>query len=121
MLDHLEITVADLERSAAFYGTALAPLGYGLRVIAEGRGFGVDERTLDFWLRHGEPARPPPHFAFHCASRAFVRRAHEAAVIAGGIDAGSPRLLPHIHPSYFAGFVLDPDGHKVEFVCHAPE
>jgi catechol 2,3-dioxygenase-like lactoylglutathione lyase family enzyme len=120
MLDHLEITVADLERSATFYSAALAPLGYELRVSAEGRGFGADGRTLDFWLRRGEAARPPPHFAFHCTSRALACRAHEAAVAAGGIDAGSPRLLPHIHPSYFAGFVLDPDGHKVEFVCHAP-
>jgi catechol 2,3-dioxygenase-like lactoylglutathione lyase family enzyme len=121
MLDHLEINVADLERSAAFYRAALAPLGYDLRVSAEGRGFGVDARTLDFWLRRDEPARPPPHFAFNCANRALARRAHEAAVGAGGIDAGSPRLLPHIHANYFAGFVLDPDGHKVEFVCHAPE
>ena len=118
MLDHLELSVVDLERATSFYRAALAPLGYELRVDAATRGFGVDDATLDFWLREGEAARPAPHFAFNCPSRERVREAHHAALAGGGVDAGAPQLLPHIHPSYYAAFVLDPDGHKVEFVCH---
>ena len=121
MIDHLELTVADLPRSTAFYAGALAPLGYRLRVPAPAPslGFGSAPDRLDFWLRAGAAATPLPHFAFACATRAEVARAHAAAVQAGGQDAGAPALLAHIHPSYFAAFVLDPDGHKVEFVCHA--
>jgi catechol 2,3-dioxygenase-like lactoylglutathione lyase family enzyme len=118
MLDHLELAVADLERSAAFYRTALSPLGYGLLVSSETRGFGVAMDALDFWLRKAPVSRPQPHFAFHCATRELVDSAHRAALIAGGTNNGDPQLLSRIHPHYYAGFVLDPDGHNVEFVCH---
>lgn len=64
---------------------------------------------------------PPPHFAFQCRSRALVDAAFTAAIAAGGADNGEPKLLPHIHPNYYAGFVRDPDGHNVEFVCHRAE
>lgn len=121
MLDHLEINVADLERSARFYRAALAPLGYELHVDSELRGFGASTAALDFWLRRGEQSEPRPHFAFRCNSRALVASAFNAALEANGEDDGAPRLLPHIHASYFAAFVRDPDGHRVEFVCHAPE
>jgi catechol 2,3-dioxygenase-like lactoylglutathione lyase family enzyme len=118
MLDHLELSVPDLPRSRSFYRAALAPLAYELRVDAQSSGFGVDSSSLDFWLRTGDAARPPPHFAFQCASRDIVHAAHVAALAAGGVDNGAPRLMPHIHPNYYAAFVRDPDGHNVEFVCH---
>jgi catechol 2,3-dioxygenase-like lactoylglutathione lyase family enzyme len=63
-------------------------------------------------------AAPPPHVAFNCASRAAVDAGHAAALAAGGRDNGAPKLLPHIHPNYYAAFVRDPDGHNIEFVCH---
>lgn len=123
MLDHLELLVSNLDRSTAFYRGALAPLGYELRVPGPvpAVGFGTALDRLDFWLRAGVASVPTPHFAFHCATRADVVRAFDAAVRAGGVDDGAPRLLAHIHPTYFAAFVRDPDDHKVEFVCHAAE
>jgi catechol 2,3-dioxygenase-like lactoylglutathione lyase family enzyme len=118
MLDHLELAVADLECSAEFYRAALTPLGYRLQVTSETRGFGVNMGSLDFWLRQGTVSTPRPHFAFHCTARELVDAAHSAALAAGGNDNGTPQVLTRIHPSYYAGFVLDPDGHNVEFVCH---
>ncbi len=117
MLDHLELAVADLHRASQFYSAALAPLGYELRVTGTLWGFGVDMDSLDFWLRHGPVSTPRPHFAFRCSSRDLVEAAHRAALDAGGTDNGVPQLLTRIHPHYYAGFVLDPDGHNVEFVC----
>jgi catechol 2,3-dioxygenase-like lactoylglutathione lyase family enzyme len=121
MLDHLELAVADLSHAVRFYKAALAPLGYGLRVTSTLQGFGVDMNSLDFWLREGSVSTPRPHFAFRCSSREFVDIAHRAALGAGGRNNGSPRLLTRIHPHYYAGFVFDPDGHNVEFVCHKEE
>ena len=121
MLDHLELSVSNLPRSTEFFRAALAPLGYELHVAAAANGFGVSMAALDFWLHEGEASTPRPHFAFHCARRALVDRAYRAALEAGGIDNGAPRLLPHIHEHYYAAFVRDPDGHNVEFVCHAAE
>jgi catechol 2,3-dioxygenase-like lactoylglutathione lyase family enzyme len=117
MIDHLEVFTADLATATAFYRRALAPLGYALHVSAASNGFGADPARLDFWLRAGSASTPRPHFAFFCASRALVDASHRAALDAGATDNGAPRLLPHIHPTYYAGFVLDPDGHNVEFVC----
>jgi len=119
VIDHLELSVSNLPRSEAFYCAALAPLGYELHVPAEAKGFGVSMNALDFWLRQGDVSTPRPHFAFNCASRPLVDRAYAAAIEAGGSDNGTPRVLAHIHENYYAGFVRDPDGHNVEFVCHA--
>lgn len=112
MIDHLELNVSDVERSSAFYRSALEPLGYQLHVSAPAPscGFGSAPDRLDFWLRRGVVSTPTPHFAFSCATRAQVEDAHEAAVRAGGLDEGAPALLAHIHPSYFAGFVREDAG-----------
>lgn len=121
MIDHLELNVSNLEQAVAFYRGALAPLGYQHRVTGPSMGFGAASDRLDFWLRPGEASTPRPHFAFACATRALVVDAYEAALRAGGQDNGAPALLLRIHPTYFAGFVRDPDGHNVEFVCQAAE
>jgi catechol 2,3-dioxygenase-like lactoylglutathione lyase family enzyme len=118
MIDHLELLTADVARATAFYRQALAPIGYALHVEGQTNGFGADPKALDFWLRPGTPSAPRPHFAFHCTTRERVDEAHRAALAAGGADNGAPKLLAHIHPTYYAGFVRDPDGHNVEFVCH---
>ena len=120
MLDHLEIFVSDLPRSEAFYRAALAPLAYELHVAGNSKGFGTDANAPDFWIRAGEVSTPRPHFAFRCASRRLVDRVYAAAIAAGGIDNGKPSVLTSISENYYAGFVRDPDGHNVEFVCHAP-
>lgn len=119
MIDHLELQVADVPRAVRFFRHALAPLGYSLHVDAIPAGFGTALDRLDFWLRDGGPARPHPHLAFHCTTRELVNAAHHAALAAGGLDNGAPAVLARIHPSYYAGFVRDPDGHNIEFVCHA--
>jgi catechol 2,3-dioxygenase-like lactoylglutathione lyase family enzyme len=127
MIDHMELSVSSLDRMVAFYRRALAPLGYAVHVPAsEGQvavGFGASPGHLDFWIREGKgaPSDPRPHFAFACASRDEVRSAHEAAVGAGGTDAGAPAVLVRIGPDYYAAFVRDPDGHHVEFVCRVEE
>lgn len=118
MIDHVELFVADPAQSVAFYRAALLPLGYAVHVLGESNGLGTDDAHLDFWLRNGGPSQPLPHVAFNCANRASVDASHAAALGAGGRDNGAPKLLPHIHPNYYAAFVRDPDGHNIEFVCH---
>lgn len=120
MIDHVELSVSDLPRAVAFFKQALGPLGYTLRVDGNPSGFGQSPSALDFFLKEGGPATPRPHFAFTCESRDLVDAAHRAALAAGGTDNGAPKVLAHIHPSYYAAFVRDPDGHNVELVCHLP-
>lgn len=121
MLDHLGLKVADLARSRAFYAAALAPLGYGL--VAAGTGFaafGPPQRPL-FWLyAGGRRAAVPLHIAFQAGDHAAVDGFHAAALAAGGVDNGAAGPRPDYHPHYYGGFVLDPDGHNVEAVCHEP-
>jgi len=128
MIDHVGFSVADYERSKAFYLKALAPLGYVMvmEVPAEhnasgfpAAGFGAHGKP-DFWIG-GEGFLPKPlHVAIVARNRAAVDAFHLAALAAGGRDHGAPGLRPHYHPSYYAAFVLDPDGHNIEAVCHAP-
>jgi catechol 2,3-dioxygenase-like lactoylglutathione lyase family enzyme len=120
MIDHVSVTVADVGKSKDFYRAALAPLGYAL-LLEYGRfaGFGVAPKP-DFWIGEGSPNEPPVHVAFAAASRADVDAFHRAALAAGGRDNGAPGLRPHYHANYYGAFVLDPDGHNVEAVCHRP-
>ena len=74
----------------------------------------------DFWIGGGKPNVPPIHVAFRAASRAQVDAFYRAALAAGGRDNGAPGLRPHYHPNYYGAFVLDPDGHNIEAVCHEP-
>ena len=69
----------------------------------------------------GKPVRGQVHFAFTAKDRAAVRAFHQAALKAGGKDNGVPGLRPHYHQNYYGAFVLDPDGHNIEAVCHLPE
>lgn len=124
MIDHITFGVADFDRSTAFYDQAFAPLGIrrlfdvpedqsdGVRVAGYG-----DERPR-FWLAEERPTTGLMHVAFQARSRAEVDAFHAAAMRAGGKDNGSPGLRPHYHPNYYAAFVLDPDGHNIEAVCH---
>lgn len=127
MIDHTGITVNDLARSKAFYTAALAPIGYQLLMEfpaavtghADVAGFGEPPKP-DFWLGSGSPNQPPLHLAFRAANRQQVDAFHAAALAAGGRDNGAPGLRPHYHPDYYGAFVLDPDGHNIEVVCHQP-
>ncbi|MDR3513976.1 MAG: VOC family protein [Caulobacteraceae bacterium] len=127
MLDHISLAIADLARSRAFYDAAFAPLGIGVEMSVSAEesggaafvGYGSDGRPY-FWLAEASPASGPVHVAFTAADRAGVDAFYAAAIAAGGRDNGGPGLRPHYHPNYYGAFVLDPDGHNIEAVCHAP-
>lgn len=125
MIDHTGVLVSDFEKSKRFYQQALAPLGYELlrefTAAVTGHtdvaGFGAGG-VPDFWISRGTPNNPPVHIAFHAADRGVVDAFHRAAMAAGGRDNGEPGLRPQYHPGYYGAFVLDPDGHNIEAVCH---
>ncbi|KZE34660.1 VOC family protein [Chelatococcus daeguensis] len=127
MIDHMSITVTDLERAKAFYAAALAPLGIGVGLeLPDAVGFRRKQRRSGddtgggFWIAQGTPCEPRVHVAFAAASRDEVAAFHAAALAAGGRDNGGPGLRPHYHENYFAAFVFDPDGYNIEAVCHTP-
>ena len=118
MIDHAGVTVANVARSKMFYRAALAPLGYTMLMEWEQfAGFGVAPKP-DFWIGQGVPNEPRVHVAFRADTRAMVDAFHRAALAAGGRDNGAPGLRPHYHENYYGAFVLDPDGHNIEAVCH---
>jgi len=120
MLDHVALNVSDMEAARAFYTGALEPLG--IRVIMElGPMCGMGEAGFPYlWFgERGEPSAPV-HVALRAADRETVDAFHRAALEAGGTDNGAPGLRPRYHESYYAAFVLDPDGNNIEAVCHEP-
>ncbi len=127
MIDHTGLIASDFTRSKAFYQAALTAIGYQLLMElpaavtghTDVAGFGEPPKA-DFWISQGSPNQPPVHVAFRVQHRALVAAFHQAALNAGGRDNGAPGLRPHYHPDYYGAFVLDPDGHNIEAVCHAP-
>jgi catechol 2,3-dioxygenase-like lactoylglutathione lyase family enzyme len=118
VLDHLAIRVRDFARSKAFYVQALAPLGASVQMeFPEGCGLGPPGKP-GLWIGPGEPSTPV-HLAFSAPDRGAVDAFYKAAIDAGGQDNGPPGVREHYHPTYYAAFVIDPDGHNVEAVCHA--
>jgi catechol 2,3-dioxygenase-like lactoylglutathione lyase family enzyme len=120
MIDHIGVSVSDLDRSIAFYEKALAPLGYVLIKKYDGfaAGFGKDGDS-DFWIGPGKVSQPV-HIAFRADQRTVVKAFYEAAMAAGGKDNGPPGTRPMYHEHYYGAFVHDPDGHTIEAVCHDP-
>jgi len=123
MLDHLSIQCRDVQRSAAFYDSVLAPLG-GSRVLDFGQviGYGVAPQPT-FWVGPlvGDGPNREVHVAFSATDRAAVLAFFDAAVAAGAPVLHEPRQWPEYHPGYYGAFVRDPDGNNVEAVCHTPE
>ncbi len=125
MIDHTGIIVRDYSLSRDFYLSTLGAIGYELMneipASVTGHtdvaGFGEAGKP-DFWISKGSPNKPPTHIAFRVTSRALVDAFYHAAIKAGGRDNGPPGLRPHYHPDYYGAFVLDPDGHNIEAVCH---
>jgi catechol 2,3-dioxygenase-like lactoylglutathione lyase family enzyme len=125
MIDHTGLTVSNFVVSKKFYEQALAPLGYAVLMeipleFTNGvhvAGFGVAPKP-DFWISNGTPNKPALHIAFRANSRAVVDAFYKAAISAGGKDNGAPGPRPHYHANYYGAFVLDPDGHNIEAVCH---
>ncbi|HWE73455.1 MAG TPA: VOC family protein [Stellaceae bacterium] len=129
MIDHLSLGVRDLARSRDFYDAILAPLGYCRGFDHDdAAGYGLSEKHplgeqgLPFWI--GSEAKGVAlngHVCFSAPDRAAVDAFHQAALAAGARDNGAPGLRPQYHASYYAAFVIDPNGHRLEAVCHQPE
>ncbi len=118
LIDHIGIAVSNYDISKAFYSKVLAPLDIVLLTEVEGwAGFGRDGKA-DFWFGPDDIVLPPMHIAFAADSREKVDRFYEVAISAGAIDNGKPGLREHYHSNYYGAFVLDPDGHNIEAVCH---
>lgn len=123
MFDHVKFGVRDYAASKAFYLQALAPLGvvaggegepsYGIELCADGQ-----IATLCLFQTDEQPAHL--HLAFAARTREQVDAFYRAALAAGARDNGPPGLRQRYHANYYAAFVIDPDGHNIEAVCHAP-
>ena len=123
MLDHVTIGVRDAARSKAFYDAALKPLGYKCLSESEGA-FGYGAKAAQWWVgtaKQPVPAHPESglHFGFDAPTRKSVDAFHAAALEAGGKDNGKPGLRPEYGPNYYAAFVVDPDGYRIEAYCAA--
>ena len=123
MFDHVKFGVSDYATSKAFFLKSLEPLGvtagaegepsYGIELC------GASNSSLCLFQAKDKPA--PLHIAFVASTREQVKAFYRAALEAGGKDNGAPGLRPNYHANYYAAFVIAPDGHNIEAVCHAPE
>jgi catechol 2,3-dioxygenase-like lactoylglutathione lyase family enzyme len=122
VFDHALIDVDDFDRSRAFYEMALAPLG--VEVASEPApqmvGFGEAGKPYFWVMSRGRATTHHVHFAFAAPDRGAVDAFHAAGIVAGGTDNGAPGPRPIYHPSYYAAFVIDPDGNNIEAVCQTP-
>lgn len=120
MLDHVGFGVTNLAESKAFFVQALAPLG--ATVVMEGPyGVGIGQGGKpSLWLSETTERPVHMHLAFVAKNRGEVDAFYKAALAAGGEDNGTPGLRPQYHPNYYGAFVIGPDGHNVEAVCHKP-
>ena len=121
IIDHIGLAVSDYDASRKFFCQALAPLGIELIVEMLGwAGLGRSGKP-EFWFGAHADKQRPLHIAFLAENRHQVRAFHAAALAAGGTDNGPPGIRLHYHANYYGAFVIGPDGHNVEAVCHQPE
>lgn len=121
MIDHISIGVRDVAASGRFYDAALAPLGYR-RLSDSADSVGYGDTAAVYWI--GASKRPVPpdpdsglHICFAASSRAAVDEFYAAALAAGGRDNGKPGIRSVYGPNYYAAFVVDPDGYRIEAYC----
>ncbi len=121
MINHVSIGARDVARSKRFYDAALTPLGY--KCLSEGSGsLGYGNDAVALWIGTSERPVPPNdksglHLCFTAPTRNSVKAFHEAALRAGGRDNGAPGLRADYGPDYYAAFVVDPDGYRIEAYC----
>jgi len=121
VFDHVVFGVSDYAASKAFFLGALEPIG--IAVVLEGP-LGIElsadgQSSLCIFPTQEKPAHL--HLAFRANDRRQVDAFHRAALVVGGKDNGAPGLRPKYHANYYAAFVIGPDGHNIEVVCHEPE
>lgn len=123
MIDHIGLVVSNYQRAVDFYTQALMPLCYELLIEVEGfAGFGSKNTggpIANFWIHQEEGVTGKVHVAFVAGNRQMVDAFYHAALKAGGQDNGKPGVREMYHPNYYGAFVLDPDGHNIEAVCHS--
>ena len=120
IIDHIGIAVSDYNHSRQFFVQALAPLGIELAMEVEGwAGLGRGGKP-ELWFGTHTTVQHPMHLAFVAQTREQVRGFYSAAIAAGGKDNGAPGIREIYHPNYYAAFVIGPDGHNIEAVCHLP-
>ena len=127
MIDHLSVAVNDMARARRFYDAVLGALGYAVVMSGEreGRtfvGYGQGQKP-SFWIYggHGKVTNGTGfHLAFVAPDHRSVDAFHAAALKHGARDEGQPGPRPHYHAHYYGAFAIDPDGHKIEAVCHKP-
>jgi catechol 2,3-dioxygenase-like lactoylglutathione lyase family enzyme len=121
MFDHVLFGVTDYAASKAFFLKALEPLG--VAVALEGP-LGVElcrpDSNASLCIRPTDEKPARLHLAFTAENRRQVDAFHRAALEAGATDNGAPGLRPQYHANYYAAFVIGPDGHNIEVVCHQP-
>ena len=118
LIDHIGLAISDYERSKQFYIAVLAPLDIELMIEIEGwAGFGKKGKG-EFWFGVDDKVQHPMHIAFRADTREQVDQFYEAAIAAGATDNGRPGLREIYHKDYYGAFVIDPDGHNIEAVCH---
>jgi catechol 2,3-dioxygenase-like lactoylglutathione lyase family enzyme len=117
MYDHIGLRTKDIDASVRFYAAALAPLGHEVASQdASGAGLGPPGAPA-LWLYSAKAGGGPAHIAFRAPNRAAVDRFYKKGMAAGGRDNGAPGLRADYSPTYYAAFMLDPDGNNVEAVC----
>jgi catechol 2,3-dioxygenase-like lactoylglutathione lyase family enzyme len=120
MFDHVGFGVTNLAKSKAFFLKALRPLGVAVAMEGSyGVGLGRNGKP-SLWLSETKEKPAHLHIAIAASTRAEVDAFYQAALAAGGKDNGPPGLRPHYHPNYYGAFVIGPDGHNIEAVCHKP-
>jgi catechol 2,3-dioxygenase-like lactoylglutathione lyase family enzyme len=121
MIDHLSIGVRDIDKAKAFYDAALTPLGY--HCVSNGAdALGYGEKSAALWiLKADRPVKPDVksglHLCLSAPNRKSVDAFHKAALKAGGKDNGAPGVRADYGPNYYAAFVIDPDGYRIEAYC----
>jgi catechol 2,3-dioxygenase-like lactoylglutathione lyase family enzyme len=120
VIDHVSVGVSDLERAARFYELALAPLGLS-RLVTRPATIGFGKNYPEFWINLHTGMAPVAresgvHICLRAKSTGDVDSFHAAALNAGGRSDGAPGLRPHDRVRYYASFVIDPDGNRIEAV-----
>ncbi len=120
MIDHISLSVSDLARAAQFYEPVLAALGHK-KLVTRKTTIGFGKKYPEFWLNARAGAGPAPetggaHVALRARDKSAVEAFHAAALSRGGICDGPPGFREQYNPSYFAAFVRDPDGNRIEAV-----